>query len=235
MNTITPYQAHISHDAQLSLDAEPQVVPDGIDPSQVLLQILHIQAAGSGTPVQVHVSDDRTGSGFDIEVLPDGTTRPPGTQATTAADEAPTSPTSNDLARRLATAHEAGRAHDFETAIPAADALIQDLAAEFGETAPRTLKAAQFRADLAVLEGDYAYATASWTWLALTWYDGLGPGMRLTQVAAGNAAWTWMQLEPDEAVISAPDLLSMLNEVTTPDRTQTIRAQIEERLLQATN
>lgn len=96
------------------------------------------------------------------------------------------------------------------------------------------MKAAQFRADLAVLEGDYAYATASWTWLALTWYDGLGPGMRLTQVAAGNAAWTWMQLPPEEGVTLAPDLLSMLNEVTTPDRTQSIRAQIEKRLLQAT-
>lgn len=77
MNTSTPYQAHISHNGQLSLDAEPQVVPEGIDPSQVLQQVLHIQAAGSGTPVQVHVRDDRTGSGFDIEVLPDGTTRPP--------------------------------------------------------------------------------------------------------------------------------------------------------------
>ncbi|MFE2852700.1 hypothetical protein ACFXJO_16415 [Streptomyces lavendulae] len=234
MNTSTPYQAHISHNGQLSLDAEPQVVPDGIDPSQVLLQVLHIQAAGSGIPVQVHVRDDRTGSGFDIEVLPDGTTRPPGTQTTPTADEAPTAPIMDELAQRLSAAYEAGRAHDFETAIPAADALIQDLAAEFGETAPRTLKAAQFRADLAVLEGDYAYATASWTWLALTWYDGLGPGMRLPQVAACNAAWTWMQLPPDEAVISAPDVLSMLNEVTTPDRTQTIRAQIQERLLQTT-
>ncbi|MFD6465395.1 hypothetical protein [Streptomyces goshikiensis] len=232
MNTSTRYQAHISHDGQLSLDAEPQVVPDGIDPSQVLLRVLHIQAAGNGTPVLVHVRDDRTGSSFDIEVLPDGTTRPPGTRDTSAGTEAPTSPASDDLALRLAAAYEAGRAHDFETAIPAADALIQEFAVQYGETAPRTLKAAQFRADLAVLEGDFAYATASWTWLALTWYDGLGPGMRLTQAAAGNAAWTWMQLPPEEAVTAAPDLLSMLNEVTTPDRTQSIRAQIEERLLQ---
>ncbi|MFE0774138.1 hypothetical protein [Streptomyces sp. NPDC058861] len=234
MNTSTPYQAHISHDGQLSLDAEPQVVPDGIDPSQVLLQVLHIQAAGSGTPVLVHVRDDRTGADFDIEVMPDGTTRPPGTHAAPAASEAPAMAAPDDLALRLAAAHEAGRAHDFETAIPAADALIHELATQYGETAPRTLKAAQFRADLAVLEGDYAYATASWTWLALTWYDGLGPGKRLTQVAAGNAAWTWMQLPPHEAVASAPELLSMLDEVTTPDRTQSIRAQINQRLLQAT-
>ncbi|MFB7836158.1 hypothetical protein [Streptomyces sp. NPDC056056] len=234
MNTSTQYQAYISHDGQLSLDAEPQVVPDGIDPSQVLLRVLHIQSAGSGAPVLVHVRDDRTGAGFDIEVMPDGTTRPPGTHPTPTAAEAPAVPPADDLALRLAAAHEAGRAHDFETAIPAADALIQEFALQYGETAPRTLKAAQFRADLAVLEGDYAYATASWTWLALTWYDGLGPGMRLTQVAAGNAAWTWMQLTQEEAVTSAPELLSMLNEVTTPDRTESIRAQIEARLLQAT-
>ncbi|MFE8941151.1 hypothetical protein ACFYNX_27215 [Streptomyces sp. NPDC007872] len=234
MHTSTQYQAHIFHDGQLNLDTEPQVVPDGVDPSQVLLQVLHIQAAGSGTPVLVHVQDDRTASGFDMEVLPDGTTRPPGTHATPAAAGAPVSPTPDDLALRLAAAHEAGRAHDLETAIPAADALIQEFTVRFGETAPRTLKVAQFRADLAVLEGDYAYATASWTWLALTWYDGLGPGMRLTQVAACNAAWTWMQLPLDEAVTSAPDLLSMLSEVTTPDRAQSIRAQIQERLLRAT-
>ncbi|MFD4243711.1 hypothetical protein ACFWP3_19250 [Streptomyces sp. NPDC058525] len=231
MNTSPSYEVHIARNGQLHINDEPTVTPDGVDPSQVVLQVLYIEAAGSGAPLLVHVHDDRNGSDFDFEVMPDGTTRPP---STPTAAEAPASSTSDDLALRLAAAHEAGRAHDFDTAIPAADAILQDLAAELGDTAPRTLKAAQFRADLAVLEGDYPHATASWTWLALTWYDTLGPGKHLTQVAAGNAAWSWMQLPPAEATMSAPDLLSMLNEVTTPDRTQTIRAQIETRLRQVT-
>lgn len=229
MNSNLSHEVHISRNGQLHINDEITVTPDGVDPSQAILQVLHIQAAGSGTPLLVHVHDDRNGSDFDFEVMPDGTTRPP--SAPTAADAQP-SPIPDDLALRLAAAHEAGRAHDFDTAIPAADAILQDLAAELGDTAPSTLKAAQFRADLAVLEGDYAHATASWTWLALTWYDTLGPGKRLTQVAAGNAAWSWMQLPPAEARVSAPDMLSMLNEVTTPDRTQTIRTQIETRLRQ---
>ncbi|MEV6676275.1 hypothetical protein AB0N09_05315 [Streptomyces erythrochromogenes] len=234
MNTNLSYEVHISSNGQLHINDEPTVTPDGIDPSQVVLQVLHIEAAGRGTPLLVHVHDDRNGSDFDFEVMPDGTTQPPSNPTAAEEPTSPNAPASDDLARRLAAAHEAGRAHDFDTAIPAADAILQDLAAELGDTASRTLKAAQFRADLAVLEGDYAHATASWTWLALTWYDTLGPGKRLTQVAAGNAAWSWMQLPPAEAAVSAPDVLSMLNEVTTPDRTQTIRAQIENRLRQVT-
>ena len=227
MNTTTRYQVHISHDGQLHIDNERQVVPDGVDPSQVVLQVLHIQAAGSGTPVLVQVQDDRSNMAFDMQVMPDGTTQAPEAEPTGAlADPAPGS----DIAARLAEAQAAGRAHDFATAIPAADDILQRLTAELGDSAKETLEAAQFRADLAVLSGDYVFATESWTWLTLAWFDRLGPGKRRTQVAAGNAAWAWMQLTPPDGVVLASDVLNMLQEVAPPERTQTMRSQIEARL-----
>jgi len=60
MNTSTRYQVHISRDGQLHIDGEPQVVPDGVDPSQVVVQVLHIEAACSGLPVLVQVQDERS-------------------------------------------------------------------------------------------------------------------------------------------------------------------------------
>lgn len=237
MNTSTHCQVHISRDGQLRIDSEPQVVPDGVDPSQVVIQVLHIQAAGSGLPVLVQVQDDRTNSRFDMQVMPDGTTQAPGTPAVPAGPQPgatePQQPLS--LFDRLAAAQAAGRAHDFDTAIPAADAILQQLTAEQGDTAAETLEAAQFRADLAYLSGEYAFATASWTWLALAWFDRLGPGKRRTQVAAQNAAQAWMQLPLHEAGPLAPDLVNMLLEVAAPERTATMRAQIAERLGQPNN
>lgn len=237
MNTSTHCQVHISRDGQLRIDGEPQVVPDGVDPSQVVIQVLHIQAAGSGLPVLVQVQDDRTNSRFYMQVMPDGTTQAPGTPAVPAGPQPgatePQQPLS--LFDRLAAAQAAGRAHDFDTAIPAADAILQQLTAEQGDTAAATLEAAQFRADLAYLSGEYAFATASWTWLALAWFDRLGPGKRRTQVAAQNAAQAWMQLPLHEAGPLAPDLVNMLLEVAAPERTATMRAQIAERLGQSSN
>ncbi|MGW3387329.1 hypothetical protein [Streptomyces cinereoruber] len=236
MNTSTRYQVHISRDGQLYLDNEPQVVPDGVDPSQVVVQVLHIEAAGSGQPVLVHVQDERTASRFDMQVMPDGTTQAPGTPPaapqpeSTATGQAPGS-----LFERLAAAQAAGRAHDFDTAIAAADNILQQLTAEQGETAFATLEAAQFRADLAYLSGEFAFAAASWTWLALAWFDRLGPGKRRTQIAAQNAAQAWMHLSPPEAGPLASDLVNMLMEVAAPERTATIRAQIAERLGQPIN
>lgn len=237
MNTSTRYQVHISRDGQLHIDSEPQAVPDGVDPAQVVIQVLHIEAAGSGAPVLVQVQDDRTSSRFDMQVMPDGTTQTPGTpvigapqrEATTTAEQ------KDSLFERLAAAQAAGRAHDFDTAIAAADDILQQLTAEQGDTAAGTLEAAQFRADLAYLSGEYAFATASWTWLALAWLDRLGPGRRRTQVAAQNAAQAWMQLPPHEAGPLASDLVNMLLEVAAPERTATMRAQIAERLGQRSN
>ncbi|MEV4872832.1 hypothetical protein [Streptomyces syringium] len=228
MNTSTsPYQVHISRDGQLHLDNEPHVVPDGVDPAQVVVQVLHIEAAGIGLPVLVQVQDERTDSRFDMQVMPDGTTRAAG--ALPAAPRPPAEPTAT-LFDRLAAAQTAGRAHDFDTAIAAADDILRQLTAEQGDTATGTLEAAQFRADLAYLGGEYAFATASWTWLALAWFDRLGPGKRCTQIAAQNAAQSWMQLPPKEAGPLAADLVNMLLEVAAPERTATMRAQIAERL-----
>ncbi|MFF8618636.1 hypothetical protein [Streptomyces sp. NPDC015350] len=237
MNTSTRCQVHISHDGRLRIDSEPQVVPDGVDPSQVAIQVLHIEAAGSGLPVLVRVQDERTSSRFDMQVMPDGTTQPPGTPAAAAPPPAATEPPQqpSSLFDQLATAQAAGRAHDFDTAIPAADAILQQLTAEQGDTAAATLEAAQFRADLAYLSGEYAFATASWTWLALAWFDRLGPGKQRTQVAAQNAAQAWMQLPLREANPLASDLVNMLLEVAAPERTTTMRAQIAERLGQPSN
>lgn len=231
MNTTTRYQVHINRDAQLHIDGEPQVVPDGVDPSQVVVQVLHIEAAGSGLPVLVQVQDERSNSHFAMQVMPDGTTQAAGTPP---AAPQPTPTVSREqngsLFDRLAAAQAAGRAHDFDTAIAAADEILQQLTAEQGDTAAGTLEAAQFRADLAYLSGEYAFATASWTWLALAWFDRLGPGKRRTQVAAQNAAQAWMQLPPHEAGPLASDLVNMLLEVAAPERTATMRAQIAERL-----
>ncbi|MER7194805.1 hypothetical protein [Streptomyces flaveolus] len=237
MNTITRYQVHISRDGQLHIDSEPQVVPGGVDPSQVVTQILHIEAAGSGLPVLVQVQDDRTNSRFDMHVMPDGTTQAPATPAAAAPQPVATEPQQqpSSLFDRLAAAQAAGGAHDFDTAIPAADAILQQLTAEQGDTAAATLEAAQFRADLAYLSGEYAFATASWTWLALAWFDRLGPGKQRTQVAAQNAAQAWMQLPLHVAGPLASDLVNMLLEVAAPERTATMRAQIAERLGQASN
>ncbi|MFE5406201.1 hypothetical protein ACFQ9Z_33540 [Streptomyces sp. NPDC056580] len=237
MNTSTRYQVHISRDGQLHIDSEPQVVPDGVDPSQVVIQILHNEAAGSGLPVLVHVQDERTNSRFDMQVMPDGTTQTPSTPAAAAPQPVPTAPAQQlgSLSDRLAAAQTAGRAHDFATAIPAADQILQQLTAQQGDTAAPTLGAAQFRADLAYLSGAYAFATASWTWLALAWFDRLGPGKRCPQMAAQNAAQAWMQLPPQEAGALAADLVNMLLEVATPERTATMRAQIAERLGQLSN
>ncbi|OEJ22997.1 hypothetical protein AR457_37995 [Streptomyces agglomeratus] len=233
MNTSTRYQVHISRDGQLHINNEPQVVPDGVDPSQVVVQVLHIEAAGSGLPELVQVQDERTNSHFDMQVMPDGTTQaagtPPAGRPPVAAEQKATH------FDRLAAAQAAGRAHDFDTAIAAADDILQQLTAEQGDTATGTLEAAQFRADLAYLSGQYAFATASWTWLALAWFDRLGPGKRLTQVAAQNAAQAWMQLPPHEAGPLASDLVSMLLEVAAPERTAPMRAQITERLGQISN
>jgi hypothetical protein len=232
MNTSTHYQVHINHDGQLHLDNEPHVVPDGVDPSQVVVQVLHIEAAGTGLPVLVQVQDERTGSRFAMQVMPDGTTQAAG--ATPAAPPPPAEPKAT-LFDRLAAAQAAGRAHDFDTAIAAADDILRQLTAEQGDTADGTLEAAQFRADLAYLSGEYAFATASWTWLALAWFDRLGPGKRRTQIAAQNAAQAWMQLPPHEAAPLSADLVNMLLEVAAPERTATMRAQIAERLAVASN
>ncbi|MFE7332551.1 hypothetical protein ACFU8W_48490 [Streptomyces sp. NPDC057565] len=227
MNTTTRYKVHISGDGQLHIDAERQVVPDGVDPSQVVQQVLHIEAAGTNRPVLAQVQDDRSNARFDIQVMPDGTTRPldqpPMPQTPTATPNA-------DFAQRLAAAQAAGRAHDLATAIPATVDLLLETAAELGDTARETLEVAQFRADLAYLSGDYAFATASWTWLALAWFDRLGPGKRRTQVAAQCATAAWMQLPPHEAVRTSSEVVSMLLEVTGPERTQTMRAAIEARI-----
>ncbi|MEU1466295.1 hypothetical protein ABZ467_37980 [Streptomyces sp. NPDC005727] len=237
MNTSTRYQVHISRDGQLHIDSEPQVVPDGVDPSHVVIQILHIEAAGSGQPVLMHVQDERTSSRFDMQVMPDGTTQAPGAPTAAAPQAISAAPPQQmgGLYDRLAAAQAAGRAHDFDTAIPAADEILQRLTAEQGDTAIATLEAAQFRADLAYLSGEYAFATASWTWLALAWFDRLGPGKRRTQMAAQNAAQAWMQLPPHEAGPLASDLVNMLLEVAAPKRTATMRAQIAERLGQPSN
>ncbi|MFF1678361.1 hypothetical protein ACFVYG_20270 [Streptomyces sp. NPDC058256] len=227
MNTSTRYQVHISRNGLLHIDSEPQVVPDGIDPSQVVIQALHIEAAGSGLPVLVQVQDDRSDSQFDMQVMPDGTTQAPDTKP---AGRLPAVGHRSTLFDLLAAGQAAGRTHDFATAIPAADEILQQLTAEQGETAAPTLEAAQFRADLAYLSGDYAFATASWTWLALAWFDRLGPGKRRTQLAAQNAAQAWMQLPPNEAVPLVTDLVNMLLEVAAPERTETMRSQLEARL-----
>jgi len=233
MNTSTRYQVHINRDGQLYIDNEPQVVPDGVDPSQVVVQVLHIEAAGSGLPVLVQVQDERSNSHFDMQVMPDGSTQAAGPQPATPQPVA--GGQNATLFERLAAAQAAGRAHDFDTAIAAADDILQQLTAEQGDTAPGTLEAAQFRADLAYLSGEYAFATASWIWLALAWFDRLGPGKRRTQVAAQNAAYAWMQLSPQEAGPLASDLVNMLLEVAAPERTATMRAQITERLGQVNN
>lgn len=177
MSTSPHYQVHISRDGQLHLDNEPHVVPDGVDPSQVVVQVLHIEAAGTGLPVLVQVQDERTGSHFALQVMPDGTTQ--AANAAPAAPQPPAEPKAN-LFDRLAAAQAAGRAHDFDTAIAAADDILRRLTAEQGDTADATLEAAQFRADLAYLSREYGFATASWTWLALAWFDRLGPGKRRT-------------------------------------------------------
>ena len=230
MNT-TNYLVHISRDGQLHIDSEPHLVPDGVDPSQVVVQVLHIEAAGSGLPVLVQVQDERSNAHFDMQVMPDGTTQAAGTQpAAVQPTAAETRKPKDSLFNRLAVAHAAGRAHNFDTAIAAADDILHQLTADQGDTAPATLEAAQFRADLAYLSGEYTFATASWTWLALAWLDRLGPGKRRTQVAAQNAAQTWMQLPPHEAGPLASDLVNMLLEVAAPDRTASVRAQIAERL-----
>jgi hypothetical protein len=231
MNTSMRYQVHISRDAQLQIDGELQAVPDGVDPSQVVVHVLHIEAAGSGLPVLVQVQDERSNSHFDMQVMPDGTTQAAGTPPT-APQLAPTEARKHEgsLFERLAAAQAAGRAHDFDTAISAADTILQQLTVEQGDTAAGTLEAAQFRADLAYLSGEHAFATASWTWLALAWFDRLGPGKRRTQVAAQNAAQAWMQLPLHEASPLAADLVNMLLEVAAPERTATMRAQIAERL-----
>ncbi|MFE6904382.1 type VII secretion system-associated protein [Streptomyces sp. NPDC057717] len=161
--------------------------------------------------------------------LPDGTTHAPGAAAAVAP---PITPPAGDPVERLAAAQAAGRAHDFARAIPVADEALQQFATEFGDTARETLEVAEFRADLAYLSGDFVLATASWTCLASAWFDRLGPGKRRTQLAAGNAAAAWMQLPPHDAVATATDLLSMLLDVTAPERTKTIRSRIRARLLE---
>ncbi|MFE7777693.1 hypothetical protein ACFU5O_28095 [Streptomyces sp. NPDC057445] len=231
MSISTSHQVHITSDGQLHIDSEPQLVPNAIDPSQVALQVLHIEAAGSGLPVLAHVRDDRSNSIFDIQVMPDGTTQAPDPEAAVGT---PIAAPGTDPFARLAAAQAAGRHHDFSTAIPAADQILQHLTSERGATAKETLEVAQFRADLAFLSGDYAYSTSSWTWLALAWYDKLGPHRKRTQIAASNAAAAWIQLPPTEAIVSATDLVNMLLEVTAPERTETMRGQIEARLQQLT-
>ncbi|MGP3951259.1 hypothetical protein [Streptomyces sp. 7N604] len=224
MNTTTRHQVRITSDGRLYIDAEPQHVPDGVEPSQVAIHVLHVEAAGRGEPVLAEVQDDRSNSQFDMEVGPDGSTQAPG------STPAPASRQGASYLERLAAAQAAGRAHDFTTAIPAADEILQQLTAELGDTAQETLEVAQFRADLAFLSGDFAYATSSWTWLALAWFDRLGPGKRRTQEAASNAAAAWMRLPPSDAIGLGPDLVNMLLEVAAPERTATMRAQIQMRL-----
>ncbi|MER5891204.1 hypothetical protein ABT160_45980 [Streptomyces sp. NPDC001941] len=226
--TSTPrYQVHISSEGQLFLDNEPCIVPTGVDPSQVAVHILHIQAAGSGQPSLVHVRDERTASRFDMQVMPDGTTQP--AESPKPPPPATDQPT-DSLRERLIAAQDAARAHNLTTAIPEADDILQQLSSRHGETAPATLEAAQFRADLAYLNEDFAFATASWTWLALAWFDRLGPGKRRTQIAAQNAAEAWMRLPLHEARHLASDLVNMLVEVAAPERTAGIRTMITERL-----
>jgi len=220
--TATRHQVHIASDGQLHIDTEPQHVPDGVDPSQVSLQVLHIEAAGSGAPALAEIRDDRSNSRFDLQVNPDGSTQAPGSTPTPTLTKTGT----GSLRERLSAAQAAGRAHDFAAAIPAADDILQQLTAELGETAPETLEVAQFRADLAFLSGDFAHATASWTWLALAWFDRQGPDRRSSQEAAGNAVAGWMLLPPAEALDGAPALISMLLEIAAPERTASMRTKI---------
>jgi hypothetical protein len=234
MNPATSYNVHIARDGQLHIDDERQLVPAGVDPSQVALQVLHIEAAGTGFAVLARVHDDRSGSTFDVQILPDGTTQAPGPAPThvveppPAAAPTPVMPTPS-LGEQVDTAQSAARAYDFTTAIPLADEILHTLTTELGDTARETLEVAQFRADLAFLSGNYTFATASWTWLALAWFDRLGPGKWRTQHAAQSAAVAWTRLSPPEAARTVDDVVGMLQEVTAPDRTQALRTQIEQR------
>jgi hypothetical protein len=232
MNRETSYNVHISRDGQLHIDDDAKLVPAGVDPSQVALQVLHIDAAGTGMPVLAHVQDDRSDSAFDVQILPDGTTQAPNPTPTPAvASPAPATrrPAVLDLSDQLDAAQSAARAGDFTTAIRLADEILFTLTTELGDTARETLEAAQFRADLAFMSGNYTFATASWTWLALAWLDRLGPGKQRTQHAAQNAAAAWARLAPADAVRATGEVLGMLQEVAAPDRTWALRAHIEQR------
>ncbi|MET8676086.1 hypothetical protein ABZW18_00375 [Streptomyces sp. NPDC004647] len=228
---MTHHRVRITGIHQLLIDDELQEIPEGVDHQQAAHHFLYLAAAGAGAPVLAHVVDERSGASFELKVNPDGSTQPPG------APPSPTTPehAEDRFAQRIAAAQQAGRARDFATAVAAADDILRELTAEDGDTAPTTLKAAQFRADLAYLSGDSAYATASWTWIALAWFDRLGPGKRLTQQAASRAAASWIQLNATDAARLAPELLDMLLEVAAPERTATIRGQVQQRLQELTS
>ncbi|WP_326581741.1 hypothetical protein OIE69_44035 (plasmid) [Actinacidiphila glaucinigra] len=225
MSLITrTYDVRIFGDGQVHVDHEPQHVPLGVDPAQVAVHVLRLHAASGGAAVTATVRDDRSSAQFTMQVNPDGTTEPPadGTLAMAAPTASPPA--------RLAAAQAAGRAHDWTVAIAEANALLEELSAEHASTAPQTLEVARFRADLAWLSGDFAYATSAWVWLALTALDQNGPGSQTTREAAGKAAAAWMRLPLPEARTLAKDLMAMLLEVAPQEQTVGMRRQIEGRV-----
>lgn len=222
--TTSTHDVRIFGDGQLHIDHEPQHVPPGVDPAQVAVHVLRLHAAGGGAAVTASVHDDRSAAQFTMQVNPDGTTEPPA-DGTAAMAEPTASPPA-----RLEAAQAAGRAHDWSVAIAEANVLLAELSADRGSTAPETLEVARFRADLAWLSGDFAYATSAWVWLALTAFDQIGPGSQATRDAAGKAVAAWMQLPLPEARTLAKDLIAMLLEVAPHEETVGMRRQIDGRV-----
>ncbi|MFF2619738.1 hypothetical protein [Kitasatospora sp. NPDC058046] len=215
---MTDIQVRISPDGAALIDGEPTDVPPGVDPARVVLELLALDAAGSGTPIAAAILDTRTEQRLRLQINPDGSTRPlalgeplaPPAATPTPVDEG--SPAS-EHGLALQAVYEAGRVHDFARAIAQADRLLANLSASQGEYHRATLTTAGVRADLAWMSGDYGYAAELWTFIARAWAQAEGPASLSARSSARQAAASWKDTPDAQALASAQPLLEMLTAI----------------------
>ncbi|MFD9484152.1 hypothetical protein [Streptomyces sp. NPDC059991] len=198
---------HILDEHTVHIHTEPLALPPGIDPDHAVLSYLHLEAAGAGHSINARIHDRRYGITAHLTVHPDG--------ATTTHPLAPD-------AQPLATIHALARQGRLDTAIEHAESLLLQMSASprLGPQHPQTLNAAETRAHLAWIEGDFAYAYRAWSWIAAAWHDHGGPcprhpahdhaACRHLAQATSNAAAAWTRLPADQAAAAGHEILALL-------------------------
>ncbi|MGW2106338.1 hypothetical protein [Streptomyces sp. NPDC001948] len=220
MTTATPpIPVHILDETTVHIHGEPIAVPPGVNPDQAVMSYLHLESAGVGHPINAQIDDRRYGVQAALIVNPDGTT------ATAAGPQAAVTTNmkqSGPARQPLTDIHTLAIQGNVEEAIERTNGLLLQLSADpsRGSEHADTLEAAETRAHLAWIKRDYTCAYQTWSWIAATWRELLGPCpggpthnhtmCRRIAITTSNAATAWMQLPAQEATEASGEVLALL-------------------------
>ncbi|GAA1237564.1 hypothetical protein [Streptomyces rhizosphaericus] len=209
---------------------EPLAVPAGANADQVVMNYLHLEAAGHGHPITVHIDDRRHHIQASLVVNPDGTHE--------TSNQPVTGP-----GLQLDEIHTLTMSGHLDEATRHADGLLLQWSTDpaLGPAHPHTLEAAETRAHLAWIRVDYSYAYRAWSWIAAAWRERYGlwseqdphdhTHCRRIAIATSNAAAAWMRMPSQTAAALGEDILTLLHRNSGNSRTpagQRIRDRLAE-------